>query len=81
MHGGTQRHEKPFSAVHGRCDVAHFGEWTFGALPTGTISVLAIWSIVSVPSISGTLKLRRPQRFSPQLWPFFFAVYRSSADG
>jgi hypothetical protein len=23
MHGGTQRHEKPFSAVHGRCDVAH----------------------------------------------------------
>jgi hypothetical protein len=23
MHGGTQRHEKPFSAVNGRCDVAH----------------------------------------------------------
>ena len=23
MHGRTQRHEKPFSAVHGRCDVAH----------------------------------------------------------
>jgi hypothetical protein len=23
MHGGTPRHEKPFSAVDGRCDVAH----------------------------------------------------------
>ena len=23
MHGGTQRHEKPFSAVNGGCDVAH----------------------------------------------------------
>jgi hypothetical protein len=27
MHGGTRRHEKPFSAVQGRCDVAHFGEF------------------------------------------------------
>jgi hypothetical protein len=26
MHGGTRRHEKPFSAVQGRCDVAHFGD-------------------------------------------------------
>ena len=23
MHGGTQRQEKPFSAVYGWCDVAH----------------------------------------------------------
>jgi hypothetical protein len=23
MHGGTQRHEKSFGAVQGRCDVAH----------------------------------------------------------
>jgi hypothetical protein len=27
MHGRTQRHQKPFSAVHGWCDVAHFGEF------------------------------------------------------
>jgi hypothetical protein len=27
MHGGTQRHEKPFSAVRGPRDAAHFGEF------------------------------------------------------
>jgi hypothetical protein len=26
MNGGTQRQEKPFSAVHGWCDVAHAAE-------------------------------------------------------
>jgi hypothetical protein len=39
MHGGTQRHEKSFIAVHRACDVAHFGELGHSRIQTRTPGV------------------------------------------
>jgi predicted 3-demethylubiquinone-9 3-methyltransferase (glyoxalase superfamily) len=58
MHGGTQRHEKSFSAVHRACDVAHFGDSGHFRIQIGTREV----KVETVDDFMATFELEG-QRF------------------